>query len=84
MNRSPHSAAAAKPRGRVILIDMLKQQMSELEALRKQVAEAELRLMQAIGRRGSACRRKGRRRALHPSRRARDHSSIYLRHPILS
>jgi hypothetical protein len=69
MNKSPHSAAAEKPRRRVILIDILKQQMSDLRALRKEVAEAELRITLAIRRPGLAGRRRGRRHTLHAGRR---------------
>jgi len=41
MSKSPRSTAVEEPRERVfVLIDVLKQQLSELEALRKKVAES--------------------------------------------
>jgi hypothetical protein len=41
MRKSPRSAAVYRPRERVVVIDILKQQMLDLQALRKEVAEAE-------------------------------------------
>jgi hypothetical protein len=43
MRKSPRSAAVDRPRERVVIIDTLKQQMLDLKALRKKVAEAESR-----------------------------------------
>jgi hypothetical protein len=41
MSKSPRSTAAEQSRKRVVFIDILKQQMLDLKALRKKVAEAE-------------------------------------------
>jgi len=41
MIKSPPSAAAEQSRERVVLVDILAQQMLDLEALRKEVASAE-------------------------------------------
>ena len=41
MSKSPCSTAAEQSRARVISIDILKQQILDLEALREKVAEAE-------------------------------------------
>ena len=41
MIKSPPSAAAEQSRERVVLVDILAQQMLDLEALRKEVAAAE-------------------------------------------
>ena len=41
MIRSPRPAAAEQSRERVVLVDILQQQMLDLKALRKEVAEAE-------------------------------------------
>lgn len=43
MSKCPHTAATEASRERVVFIDILKQQMLDLEALRKKVAEAEQR-----------------------------------------
>ena len=40
MSKSPRSAAAEQSRERVVVIDILKYQMLDLEALRKKVASA--------------------------------------------
>ena len=47
MRKSPRSAAVYWPRERVVIIDPLKQQMLDLDALRKRVAETERALRQA-------------------------------------
>jgi hypothetical protein len=41
MGKSPRSAIAEQSRERVVFLDILKQQMLDLEALRKKVDEAE-------------------------------------------
>jgi hypothetical protein len=43
MSKCPHTAATETSRERVVFIDILEQQMLDLEALRKKVAEAERR-----------------------------------------
>jgi hypothetical protein len=43
MSNFPRSAALEKSRERILLVDILKQQMLDLEALRKKVADAESR-----------------------------------------
>jgi hypothetical protein len=46
MRKLPRSAASEKFRERLVYINVLKQQMLDLEAVRKEVAEAELRYKQ--------------------------------------
>jgi hypothetical protein len=41
MSKSPRLAVAEQSRERVVFVDILKQQMLDLKALRKKVAEAE-------------------------------------------
>jgi len=41
MIKPPRSAAAERSQKRVVIVDILEQQMSDLKALRKEVAEAE-------------------------------------------
>jgi hypothetical protein len=43
MNKYARSAASEKLRERIVFIDILKRQMLDLSALRKKVAEAEMR-----------------------------------------
>ena len=71
MSKSPHSTAPEESRERVVFVDILEKQMLDLEALRDEVAKAELMTskQRATRRVGSARARRWRRRAI-PSRSA--------------